>query len=68
MQDDETVLNVYRPPLWLGMAGVPFEGVLAPHIQGQIGRELRTMYDDLVQQPVPDHLLALVNRLDHLDR
>ena len=32
--------------------------------QRHITTELRVMYDDLVQQPIPDHLLALLARLD----
>ena len=67
MQDDETALNVYRPPEWLGLSAVPSEGMIAPRIQEEIGRELRTMYDELVRQPVPDHLLALVDRLGRTD-
>ena len=29
-----------------------------------IPTDSRVMYDDLVQQPIPDHLLALLARLD----
>jgi len=32
--------------------------------QRHITTELRVMYDDLVRQPIPDHLLALLVRLD----
>ena len=34
------------------------------HGQRQITTELRAMYDDLVQQPLPQYLLELVARLD----
>ena len=31
--------------------------------QGRIGLGLRGMYDDLLDQPVPDHLADLIRRL-----
>ena len=33
-------------------------------IQERIGDRLRAMYDDLVQQPVPDRFVELLNRLE----
>ncbi len=33
-------------------------------IQDEIGERLRVMYDDLKDEPVPDHLLALLKQLD----
>jgi hypothetical protein len=33
-------------------------------IQECIGDHLRAMYDDLVQQPVPDRFVELLNRLE----
>ena len=33
-------------------------------IQERIGDNLRAMYDDLVQQPVPDRFVELLSRLD----
>jgi hypothetical protein len=32
-------------------------------IQERIGRELRAMYDDLLRQPLPPHLLASIDAL-----
>lgn len=32
-------------------------------IQAQIGDKLRTMYDQLVEQPVPDRLADIIKRL-----
>jgi Anti-sigma factor NepR len=32
--------------------------------QRHVTTELRAMYDDLVQQPIPEHVLALLARLD----
>lgn len=32
-------------------------------IQAQIGDKLRTMYGELVEQPVPDRLTAILSRL-----
>lgn len=36
-------------------------------IQSRIGDQLRAMYDDLVHQPVPDKLTALLAKLDRPD-
>ena len=33
-------------------------------IQERIGTHLRALYDDLVQQPVPDRFVDLLNRLE----
>ena len=33
-------------------------------IQDRIGDHLRSMYDELVQQPVPDRFVELLNRLE----
>ncbi len=33
-------------------------------IQDRIGDHLRAMYDDLVQQPVPDRFVELLGRLE----
>ncbi len=33
-------------------------------IQDRIGRELRQMYAELMDQPVPDHLATLLSRLE----
>ena len=33
-------------------------------IQDRIGDHLRAMYDDLIQQPVPDRFVELLNRLE----
>lgn len=35
-----------------------------PAIASAIGRELRVMYRQMMDEPVPDHLLDLVARLD----
>ena len=36
-------------------------------IQGRIGDELRAMYDDLMQQPVPDRFADLLSKLEQSD-
>ncbi|MHB2168896.1 NepR family anti-sigma factor [Alsobacter sp. R-9] len=33
-------------------------------LQSHIGRQLRAMYDTVVNQPVPDRFLELLNKLD----
>jgi hypothetical protein len=37
------------------------------HGQDRIGRELRAMYDDLVELPLPDEVLALLGALDEFE-
>lgn len=37
-------------------------GTLGPVELGRIGRELRTYYDDILREPIPDRLLALVDQ------
>jgi hypothetical protein len=50
------------------MEGVPGNGQqdspsLDRVIQAQIGDKLRTMYGELVEQPVPDRLTSILDRL-----
>jgi hypothetical protein len=40
------------------------EPMLDRAIQERIGDHLRAMYDDLMQQPVPDRFVELLNRLE----
>jgi hypothetical protein len=41
------------------------EKVLAARVrQRAIGRELRRMYDEIVQEPVPDEFIELLHRID----
>jgi hypothetical protein len=39
-----------------------------PPAQKQLGARLRAAYQDLVSEPVPDHLSDLVRRLEAADR
>lgn len=43
---------------------LPCEPLLDRAIQERIGDHLRAMYDDLMQQPVPDRFVDLLNRLE----
>lgn len=38
---------------------------LGRDVQVKIGQHLRTMYDEVVKQGVPDHLSSLLEKLDH---
>jgi Anti-sigma factor NepR len=40
------------------------EPMLDRAIEERIGDHLRAMYDDLMQQPVPDRFVELLNRLE----
>jgi hypothetical protein len=44
-----------------GMA--PDEG-MSPTVQAHIGRHIREMFDEVAQEPIPDHLLRLLKDLD----
>lgn len=35
-----------------------------PSVQDHIGQELRAMYDEVLQQPIPDRFLDLLKALD----
>lgn len=43
--------------------GAPTAGFEAD-VYGQIGRQLRSIYDSVVTQPVPDRFIELLNQLD----
>jgi hypothetical protein len=43
---------------------LPSEPVLDRQIQSRIGDQLRAMYDELMQQPVPDRFKDLLAQLD----
>jgi hypothetical protein len=42
-------------------------GTLDRDVQDVIGKQLRAMYDDLVNQAVPDRLTVLLQKLDKRD-
>jgi uncharacterized protein YpiB (UPF0302 family) len=42
--------------------------VLERDVQARIGKLLRTMYDDVVQQGVPERFANLLRQLDHPDK
>jgi hypothetical protein len=68
MNPDHTTkdIPVLRNPLPLGAdeaaieAGVPLE----PELQAHIGRQLRAVYDGVVNEPVPDRFLKLLETLE----
>jgi hypothetical protein len=35
-----------------------------PNVKDHIGRQLRALYDEVADQPVPDRFMELLNRLD----
>jgi hypothetical protein len=37
---------------------------LSREVQARLGQQLRSMYDDVVNQGVPDRFAALINRID----
>lgn len=46
----------------------PSEPTIDRASQTRIGDNLRSMYNELMQQPVPDRLMELLGRLDQGDR
>ena len=45
-------------------SGTPQRSRRKPSIQDHIGQELRAMYDEVLQQPIPDRFVDLLNALD----
>ncbi len=39
-------------------------GTLGPDLQAHIGRQLRSMYDEVLKEPVPDRLRELLRQLE----
>ena len=37
---------------------------MSPALQAHIGRHIRAMFDEVAEEPVPDHLLKLLKDLD----
>ena len=42
----------------------PQDATLAPDLQVQIGRQLRAVYDEVVEEGVPDRFLRLLEELE----
>ena len=43
-------------------------GALSDHTRNRLAAQLRTMYDSITQQPVPDRFAELIAKLDSGDR
>lgn len=39
-------------------------GRLGPELQAHIGRQLRSLYDEVLKEPVPEHLRELLAELE----
>jgi hypothetical protein len=37
---------------------------MSPEVQAHIGRQVRAMFDEVAEEPVPEHLLKLLKDLD----
>ena len=46
----------------------PRRAILSPALQAQIGSDLRTIYAELKEQPLPDRLMDLLRQLDARSR
>ncbi|MEW5420720.1 NepR family anti-sigma factor [Amorphus sp. 3PC139-8] len=52
-----------------GQTDKPSAGVgLDSQLQAQIGRKLKAMYDSYLNEPIPDHLVSLLEKLDEQTR
>ncbi|AWN50432.1 NepR family anti-sigma factor [Methylobacterium sp. 17Sr1-1] len=47
-----------------GPAAGPEQPALDRNVQGRIGSHLRAMYDELMQQPIPDRFVDLIAELE----
>lgn len=45
-------------------AGAGGDAELDPRVQGEIGRQLRAVYDDIISEPIPDRFLELLQQLE----
>jgi len=59
-QKQDQVGNSLRPPAVAPASGV----ILAPDLQAHIGRHLRTVYDEVVNEAVPDRFVQLLEELE----
>ena len=44
--------------------GLETDEGMSPALQSHIGRHIRAMFDEVAEEPVPDHLLQLLKDLD----
>ena len=44
--------------------GAELETGLSPNLQAHIGRHVRAVFDEVAREPVPDHLLRLLQDLE----
>jgi hypothetical protein len=44
--------------------GVEADGGLSPNLQAHIGRHVRAVFDEVAREPIPEHLLRLLNDLE----
>lgn len=44
--------------------GAKAEGGLSPALQTHIGRHVRAVFDEVAQEPIPEHLLRLLKDLE----
>lgn len=56
--------QVQHAPAEPGAEKEPGKPALLPQVQDHIGRQLRAVYDDVLQQPVPDRFRELMEKLD----
>lgn len=49
-----------------GAAAERGSATLDPRLQAHIGRQLKSMYDEYLSEPVPDHLIELLEKLDRI--
>lgn len=45
-------------------SGTSDSAEIDPRVQGEIGRQLRAVYDDIISEPVPDRFLELLQQLE----
>ena len=44
--------------------GAEADGGLSPNLQAHIGRHVRAVFDEVAREPIPEHLLRLLNDLE----
>ena len=58
------IMDMTRTPSSTSPPSVPAEVVLEADLQAHIGRQLRAVYDEIANEPVPDRFLKLLEQLE----
>jgi len=58
------MITEHTPGTANAASSLPVNGGLEPELQDHIGRQLRAVYDEVLNEPVPDRFLRLLAELE----